>query len=145
MGNSDGSVGSKRRTVLETASTAAVASDTFSGVASATDPGQISFRGCSQACLEREGTGGTFDVVLAREGDSDDAWGFDFVERPMGGRGRGRRGCCCESDEDPEWKVISVRAHEGRPCGGRGPFYRYRNPDRCARKALAAYETAVTT
>jgi hypothetical protein len=87
MGNSDGSVGSKRRTVLETASTAAVASDTFSGVTSATDPGQISFCGCSQACLEREGTGGTFDVVLAREGDSDDAWGFDEVERPMGAGG----------------------------------------------------------
>lgn len=139
MDDTNGSTGFKRRTVLKTAATAAVAAGAFSGVASATNPGQINFCGCSQVCLEREETGGTFDVVLAREDDSDDGWEFDFVERPMEGRGRGRRGFCYEIDEDSEWKIISVRAHNSSPCGGRDPFYHYCNPGQCAQKALAAY------
>ncbi|MEF8863416.1 MAG: hypothetical protein V5A40_16930 [Haloarculaceae archaeon] len=134
----DGIPGVERRTVLKSAAVAAVGAGAFAGVASATDPKQINFCGCSQVCLERGETGGTFDVVLARE--EGEGWEFEFVEQPVdedGGKDFDGD-FCYEVGEGSDWKVIAVRPHKKEDCKG-SSITLYCNPGRCARNALDAY------
>jgi hypothetical protein len=139
----DGVPGVERRTVLKSAAVAAVGAGAFAGVASATNPKQINFCGCSQVCLEREGPeeakGGTFDVVLARE--DGDGWEFEFVEQPPreeNGTKDTESDFCYEIEEGSDWKVIAVRPHKNDDCTG-SSITLYCNPGRCARNALDAY------
>lgn len=137
--------GFNRRTVLKSAAVAAVGVSAFSGTASATNPKQINFCGCSQVCVAREGPeeekGGTFDVVLARE-DGDD-WEFEFIKEPVDedGNNLSKSDFCYEIEEDSDWKVIAVRPTGSAFCGGVSENL-YCNPGRCARNALRAYRDA---
>ena len=146
--------GFSRRTVLESAAVAAVGAGAFAGVASATNPNQINFCGCSQVCVEREGPdeekGGTFDVILAHEDDSDDGWEFEFVEQPDEDddpdRKPSKSDFCYEIEEDSDWKVIAVQRHtdkEDKRCKQARDGL-YCNPMRCTQDAVEAYITYIT-
>lgn len=121
-----GAVPVSRRNVLKASAIGAVGVGLFSGTASATNPNQINFCGCSQLCLDRpKGDKGVFYAITAEM--VDDEWAFGRI------RFGEQRGSDCDDVEGTDKKIIAV-VPQVNPDG-----LAYCNPNQCARKALDVY------
>lgn len=129
-----------RRRVMKAGAVSAVGVGLFSGVASATNPKQINFCGCSQVCVDRddETDGGTFRVIRAYEEEGE--WVFETTAfAPDDSDEEDNSFCFDVEGTDPEEKIIGVKKGSLEPVGleeDENELYVYGNPNQCAQKAL---------
>lgn len=121
-GPTDGTI--DRRAVLRLTGSAAVAGVAFAGTASAHEPKEIRFCGCSQVCVDNDGE--SYRIIYATETDD----GYTCSIEPATDQTAEREPGCFEAGSDE--KVIGVLG------GNRNVYW---NPNNCARKALDEFSS----